>query len=270
MKQITTGFWPNAKPIAVTFSYDDGRIHDLQLIELLNKYGFKGTFHLNSGTIGKPGKVTEDEIRTHYTGHEVALHTVTHPQPTHTPDIVMLEEVLQDRRSLEEITGQIINGMSYPYGRWTAATCDILRACGIVYSRTTRADNSFATPADWLQWHPTCHDRHATPELVASCFKGAAWATAGRLLYIWGHSYEFEREGGWEAIEALLKNVRETGEDSIWAATNHEIYTYVEAQKRLVFAADASIVHNPTATTVWIGVNGEPTAIGAAETVQLK
>ncbi|NLL84791.1 MAG: polysaccharide deacetylase family protein [Lentisphaerae bacterium] len=134
MKQITTGFWPNAKPIAVTFSYDDGRIHDLQLIELLNKYGFKGTFHLNSGTIGKPGKVTEDEIRTHYTGHEVALHTVTHPQPTHTPDIVMLEEVLQDRRSLEEITGQIINGMSYPYGRWTAATCDILRACGIVYS----------------------------------------------------------------------------------------------------------------------------------------
>lgn len=38
---------------AVTFSYDDGTTQDIRLIELLNKYGLKCTFNLNSGLWAK-------------------------------------------------------------------------------------------------------------------------------------------------------------------------------------------------------------------------
>ena len=38
---------------AVTFSYDDGTTQDIRLIELLNKYGLKSTFNLNSGLFSK-------------------------------------------------------------------------------------------------------------------------------------------------------------------------------------------------------------------------
>lgn len=34
---------------AVSFSFDDGNIDDIRLVEILNKYGLKATFNLNSG-----------------------------------------------------------------------------------------------------------------------------------------------------------------------------------------------------------------------------
>ena len=39
----------------LTFSFDDGITQDIRFIELLNKYGLKGTFNLNSLTLGKEG-----------------------------------------------------------------------------------------------------------------------------------------------------------------------------------------------------------------------
>ena len=37
---------------AVTFSYDDGVSQDVRLIALLDKYGLKATFNLNSEMFG--------------------------------------------------------------------------------------------------------------------------------------------------------------------------------------------------------------------------
>ena len=37
---------------AVTFSFDDGVLQDVRLIEMLNKYGLKATFNINSGKFG--------------------------------------------------------------------------------------------------------------------------------------------------------------------------------------------------------------------------
>ena len=40
--------FPNFKDKCVTLSYDDGLIYDKKLIEILDKYGLKCTFNLNS------------------------------------------------------------------------------------------------------------------------------------------------------------------------------------------------------------------------------
>ena len=39
---------------AITFSYDDGVTQDRRLIEILNRYGLKATFNINSGLLDRP------------------------------------------------------------------------------------------------------------------------------------------------------------------------------------------------------------------------
>ena len=83
---------------AITFSYDDGVIQDKRLIPLLDKYGLKATFNLNSELFGmthihqnngKPYehvKICAKEVRELYERHEVAVHTLTHPRLTEVSD----------------------------------------------------------------------------------------------------------------------------------------------------------------------------------------
>ena len=40
--------YPNGKRKAFVLTYDDGVLQDVRLVLLLNKYGLKGTFNLNS------------------------------------------------------------------------------------------------------------------------------------------------------------------------------------------------------------------------------
>ena len=48
--------WQGKKK-AVTFSFDDGVTQDIRLIEILNRYGLRGTFNLNSELLGKAGSL---------------------------------------------------------------------------------------------------------------------------------------------------------------------------------------------------------------------
>ena len=45
---------------AVTFSFDDGITQDLRIIKILDKYGLKGTFNVNSGLLGQPGTLNRN------------------------------------------------------------------------------------------------------------------------------------------------------------------------------------------------------------------
>ena len=45
---IQFNIFPGGLTRIVTFSYDDGPANDVRLVALFNKYGVKGTFHLNS------------------------------------------------------------------------------------------------------------------------------------------------------------------------------------------------------------------------------
>ena len=47
--------FPDFKRKALTLSYDDDDLHNRRLVEILNRYGLKGTFNLNSGFFGSAG-----------------------------------------------------------------------------------------------------------------------------------------------------------------------------------------------------------------------
>ena len=149
------------------------------------------------------------------------------------------------------MTDRPARGMAYPFGTYSDDVVEILRMAGIAYARTTVSTERFTIPTDWLRMSATCH--HANPKLMALAaqfLEPVDRYGAPKLFYLWGHSYEFERDGNWSIIERFLEFIG--GRDDIWYATNIEIYDYVTAFRALQWTLDFRIVHNPTALDVWV------------------
>jgi peptidoglycan/xylan/chitin deacetylase (PgdA/CDA1 family) len=235
---------------AVTFSYDDGNYEgDKKLIEKLNAHGAKGTFHLNSMYYRNSTEEYLDELRKMYEGHEIAAHAVHHAFLDRIPKSTLINEVFEDRRNLEKIFGCIVSGLSYPFGTYNEEIKEVLRNCGIVYSRTVDSTQKFTIPSDFLAWHPTCHHKKAL-ERAEEFVSRLDGKYSHMLFYIWGHAAEFNKDDNWDMLDELLDKI--CGLDNVWYATNIEIYNYKMAQKQLLVSADETIIHNPTDTEVCV------------------
>ncbi|WP_199613950.1 polysaccharide deacetylase family protein [Paenibacillus alkalitolerans] len=253
MKQIVKCF-PGGKHKVLTMSYDDGKIADRKLIEIFNRYGIKGTFHINSGLLGAGDRIGAEEASTLYAGHEVSAHTVTHPTIARSPREQLIHEIMEDRKALERLTGYTVRGMSYPNGSYSRAIMDLLPHLGIEYARTVNSSRSFAMPDRLLEWNPTCHHNHDVLEL-AKAFDALHKRQYLYMMYVWGHSYEFDQQNNWDVIERFCEFIG--GRENIWYATNIEIVDYLHAFDRLQFSAACEFVYNPSAMSVWLSVGGE-------------
>ena len=268
LKTIYTCF-PGGRHKALTMSYDDGRSFDRRLIEIFNKYGIKGTFHLNAGLLGDGTwgeRIGFDEIRELYKGHEVSCHTYTHPTIERCPLSQVVQQIIEDRKILEEAVGYPVRGMSYPNGSYSEDIKKLLPACGIEYSRVVGNTDTFAMPSDYLEWTSTCHHNHNLME-NAERFLALDKTQYLYLMYVWGHSYEFDGQNNWEHIENFCKAVG--GRDNIWYATNIEIVDYMNAANNLKYSAKGDMVYNPSAISVWISVDRKIVEIPGGRTVKL-
>jgi len=265
---IEFSVFPGGKKRVLTFSYDDGPAQDARLVEMFNLYGVKGTFHLNGQNYIGMSEAEMAGVRALYAGHEIACHTVQHGYMERMPGVSLVNETLKDRLILEKVAGYPVVGMSYPCGSVNGQAIGALEACGIVYCRTTKPDHRMHLPKEPLLWDPTCHHKDAMP--LADRFMDmleSYWC--GPLLYIWGHSHEFRTEEDWQYMEALVRRL--AGDGRIWYATNIEIYDYMTAQKQLRVSADEKILHNPTATDVWVEKDRkEIVCIPAGQTIVLE
>lgn len=268
--------FPGGRQKALTLSYDDGVEQDAKLIAIMKKYGLKGTFNINSGLYAAEGthhpaesvrrRMTRKQCQDVYlnSGMEVAIHGLTHSFLEQLPKDVCTYEIVQDRINLEKEYNTIVRGMAYPFGTYPLGSAsermiEILRQCGIVYSRTTASTEKFTLPTDWFRLSPTCH--HGNPRLmelahnfVENCgSKKPELYKAPGLFYLWGHSYEFEQSDNWNIIEEFAEYMGCC--DDIWHATNIEIYNYVNAYEQLVFSMDGKQVFNPTYQTLYFEQN---------------
>lgn len=250
--------FPDFKSKAVTLSYDDGKVQDKRLIAIMSKYGLKGTFNLNGGLLGTDkDRRTADEIVKLYSesGNEVAVHGYKHLSLSEVDGAMAINDVIEDRKALEKLFGKVIKGMAYSNGFYSDEVVELLKMCGISYSRTTVSTEKFDLPTDWLRLPATCH--HNNPRLMelAKQFVESEggrhwWSNHSKLFYLWGHSYEFDNNQNWNVIEEFAADIG--GREDIWYATNGEIYEYVQAFDRLEFSADGERVYNPSAIDVYI------------------
>lgn len=246
--------FPGGKHKALTMSYDDGKHADRRLVELFNRYGIRGTFNLNGGLYHDENRIPQEEYRELYKGHEVACHTLTHPTIARCPLPLTAEEVLEDRRRLEQVMGYPVRGLAYPNGSYSKEICEMLPALGIRYGRIVGDSDGFAMPEDFMRWKATCHHNHNLLELGKQ-FVELTKKQYLYLMYVWGHSYEFDKMDNWKVIEEFCELAG--GRDDIWYATNIEIVDYMDIVKMAQFSADGSFVYNPCVQSLWLSVGGE-------------
>lgn len=257
---------PGGKSKVLTMSYDDGKKADERLLGIFNKYGIKGTFNLNYGQMDRPERIPRDRIKELYQGHEIATHTMTHPTISRCPLTQVAEEILEDRKGLESITGSPVRGHAYPNGSYNQDIMELFEKLGIVYGRVVEETGTFELPEKPLEWKATCHHNHGLMEL-AKTFAEFAKSQYLKCMYVWGHSYEFDRDDNWELIEEFCSYI--SGREDIWYATNIEIIDYMKVCRELQFAADGSFVYNPSAASAWISVDDQVREIKGGSLVKL-
>lgn len=277
--------FPGGKAKAVTLSYDDGCPQDLRFVKLLDKYGLKCTFNHNDDGIHSRHDFTKEEIYEHFlnNGHEIAVHGSHHRAEGILRPIEGIRDVLDNRLHLENKLGRIIRGMAYPNSGITYFTNganyesvkQYLTELDIAYARSLNGDNnSFKLPEDWHNWVPTCHHNNGNLmdwiEKFVNFDVEAEWASKRqpRLFYIWGHTYEFDNNDNWDLVDKIGEALG--GKDDIWYASNIEICDYVKAYLSLVYSANGRLIYNPTATNIWLHIDGKVFEIKSGETLDTK
>ncbi len=252
----------------LTMSYDDGKTPDRRLVEIFNKYGIKGTFHINAGYLDNErlDRISSEEVRELYMGHEISAHGFTHQSLGITPKEMVLAETIKDRLALEKLAGYPVRGMSYPNGLYNDETISLLKSCGIEYCRVVETTGDFTMPQDFMRWSGTCHHKQNLLELGKK-FLEMPYKNRPHLMYVWGHSNEFDKDNNWDLIEEFCAMM--CNKPDIWYATNIEIVDYMNALKQLRFSADLSMFYNPTATELIISKGSEPITIPAGEQINL-
>ena len=214
----------NGKMKAVTFSYDDGVKQDKRLIALFNKYNLKCTFNLNSELFGTKRCLPKEEIKTVYTGHEIAVHTLTHPTLTGCDKAEIIRQVTEDQRNLSEIAGYEVVGMAYPGGgvNYNHDVAEIIRHnTTMQYARTTVCTGNFDLQDNLLEFLPTVHHTDFDDLFALGEQFLALKPTEPKLFYIWGHSYEFDYDDSWGKFEEFCMLI--ANRDDIFYGTNKEV-----------------------------------------------
>lgn len=277
MKKYSLMRFPDFKYKAVTLSYDDDTAHNKKLVSILDEYGLKCTFNLNSERFAKKENgetLTESQaVELFKNGkHEIAVHGKKHLSLAEFDCAVCADEIAGDRKNLESLFGRIVKGMAYACGSYNDEVVNVLKTCGINYARTVESTGKFDIPSDWLKMPATCH--HADPRLnsLTEEFLKDYPDTrhyvhkTPKLFYLWGHAYEFAHGDNWYVIEEFAKKVG--NRDDVWYATNGEVYDYVKAFESLEFSVAGDMIKNPSSTDVYLNYCGKDVKVPAGATVK--
>lgn len=230
-------FRDQSKLKAVSFSFDDGVTQDIRMIELLNKYGLKCTFNLNSELLGRPRvmmqngqrishyKVAPQDVRHIFEGHEVAVHTLTHPNLTNLDEAEIIRQVEEDRKRLEELVGYEVAGMAYPCGgiNNNDYVAQIIREnTRVKYCRTIAQTDSFEPQENLYRYNPNVRHREWERAMLLGKKFVEMTPDTSQIFYIWGHSYEMDFDSeNWSRLEEFFRFI--SNRKDIFYGTNAEV-----------------------------------------------
>ena len=212
--------------IYVTTSWDDGHKLDVRLAALLKKYGIKGTFYVcpQDREFRRADLLNPQEILSLSKDFEIGGHTITHPHLTSIPLSQANDEIAQSKNYLEELLQREVTAFCYPYGDYNSQVKDLVSKCGYKLARTTRRytfgmsqdlfemETTFHAYAHYSDLHRICFFSHFSPLNVKKYWNWEKLAIAlfkhtcrtGGIFHLWGHSWEIEKNNGWQKLENVL------------------------------------------------------------------
>ncbi len=198
-------------------SFDDGTIWDKRFVELLNQYGMKATFNLNSGLedfvwyyedrFPVRRQVLAETVQ-QYQGHEVASHSLHHHWLNTLAPPQLSREVGQDCANLKDLFGLTEIGFGVPFTACSQREIRILRKF-VRYIRLSEFSDSFLPPED--PYHIPIHGLYNQPDIRERIARFAGSDLPLSLFVMAGHSYELEVLDQWGYMESLLQYIQSFG-----------------------------------------------------------
>ena len=134
------------KPVAITF--DDG-YEDVYTAAypILARHGFKATFYIISGFVGRPGYLTWDQIRAlANAGENIGSHTVNHADLLLADPLTLRLELVDSKTAIQREIGRPVLDFAYPSGEYDPTVEQAVRAAG--YRTAVTTAYGFAQPSD--------------------------------------------------------------------------------------------------------------------------
>jgi len=229
----------NKNKLIVTTSWDDGSVFDLKIVELLSKYGLKGTFYVPKSLHAHP--LEEHDIVEIDKNFEIGSHTLSHADLTRMSLVDAKKEIEGSKLYLEELLGHNVCMFCYPDGRYNRNIIKIVSDAGFIAARTTKRGN-FHLPPNLYEWQVTLGAYNgikwrvlngvwpAPPAKIKSMLD---WEVQAKILFnkalkeggvyhIWGHSIALERNLHWDKLNRVLNYISQR--DGVQYMTNGEIF----------------------------------------------
>lgn len=266
--------YPFGKNKAFNITYDDGVEQDVRFVALLNRYGIKGTFNLNSELMRtrfswqhpcgmEIKRLSVDAVKHLYDGHEVASHSLTHPYMRELSDEELRRQMGEDKRNLEELFEREVAGFALPFRYYDQRIADCAKECGFEYSRMSEFSLSYAPCKDWFYWKTGVY--HIMPELKPFVQGFLETDRELAVCQIVGHSYDLDTENLWDTMEGICAAVSDR--DEIWKCTNLELVRYLKAMEQVKITEYS--VANESQIALWFAINGQIRNLSAGECVVL-
>jgi peptidoglycan/xylan/chitin deacetylase (PgdA/CDA1 family) len=119
-----------AHPVMITFD-DDNSEQYTDAAPLLEKYGYRGAFFVDTVTIGKRYFMTADQLKDlERRGHTIGTHTWDHRNLAILTMDEVQDQLNRSESDLEEVLGHKPLFMSYPFGAYNAEIVAELEARG--------------------------------------------------------------------------------------------------------------------------------------------
>lgn len=245
---------------ALVMSYDDGNTSDERLVKIFNDNGIKGTFNVYKSA---------SEYKTRYAGHEIQAHSSMYMGINEKTAAALSQSVASSEDCIAEIAaakvrveslGGDCTGFVWPYGVPDEPRKSELMPSikdNYKWARPVSTTGKFDIPKDWYNWEATCTQNMLAADSENKLINDFLSSSDSlKLMYVWGHSYEFDSEKNavtWEYIESFCKKLG--ARSDVWKSGAGQFYDYVTAARQIY--CEDGVLHNPTNTDVYVKFGGK-------------
>lgn len=194
----------------VWFSFDDFHQDNIKIANLLDKYGLKATFFIE--TIQKEAR---DQIEIlHKMGHEIGAHTIHHVSDLKLLNSVeCMSEIEGSKKMIEAITNTPCVSFCYPRGRFNDDVISKVKLSGFEDARTThvlhtRSEDPYKMPTT-VHIYPNRKEYNGRSYMALFNFYLEDVLKNGGTLSIWGHAFELNNFSLWEDLESIVSKIAE-------------------------------------------------------------
>ncbi|MFC5411791.1 polysaccharide deacetylase family protein [Larkinella bovis] len=238
--------WPNGKKVAVSLSFDDARLSNVDKgTVLLDQYGVKATFFVVPSAVKQRLEGWKKAVAS---GHEMGNHSVNHPcsgnfvwsrgkaLEDYTPE-KMRAELIEANKQVQELLGVKPEVFAYPCGQmfinrgkntqsYVPIVADLFIS-GRGWRNEAPNDPSYCDMAQIYGMEMDGKDFGEIKELIEGARKSGQW------LVLAGH--ETAESGNQTTRLAMLKQLCEYANDpanGVWIAPIGEVAKYVQKQRK--------------------------------------